>query len=271
MSSCLTVRKSNALINAGYNFTTTEKRLVLMAIAQGKGNISDLHEITALEFAEIYKIKPESAYEALREAAKQLFERRFSWIEKTQKGNTKHIQSRWVSRVAYVDGEGVVEIRFSEDVLPLLTELKERFTAYDLKNIAHLSYYSIRLYELLIAWRSTKKTPIFKLENFREQLGILPDEYPRMTNFKQRVLDLAINQINEHSNITVKYKQHKKGRKISGFSFTYKMKSKAKKIASVKPRRQNITKEEAANMAHAGESWSDLIKRLSSDYNITNL
>jgi plasmid replication initiation protein len=41
-----------------------------------------------------------------------------------------------------------------------------------------------------------------------------------MERFKTSVLELAIKQINEHTDITVKYEQHKRGRSISGFSFT---------------------------------------------------
>ena len=42
-----------------------------------------------------------------------------------------------------------------------------------------------------------------------------------MTDFKKRVLDIAVDQINELSNIRIKVIQHKKGRSISGFSFTF--------------------------------------------------
>ena len=47
-----------------------------------------------------------------------------------------------------------------------------------------------------------------------------------MTDFKKRVLDLGIEQINEHTDITAKYKQIKKGREIVGFEFSFKEKSK---------------------------------------------
>jgi plasmid replication initiation protein len=56
--------------------------------------------------------------------------------------------------------------------------------------------YSSRLYELLIQWRSTK-TPIINLEDFRAQLGIEENQYKLMSDFKKRVLDLAINDINK--------------------------------------------------------------------------
>ena len=47
-----------------------------------------------------------------------------------------------------------------------------------------------------------------------------------------RVLDPAIKQINEHTDITVKVEQHKTGRTISGFSFKFKQKQQPKKLDS---------------------------------------
>ena len=82
-------------------------------------------------------------------------------------------------------------------------------------------------------WKSVGKTPLYELEKFREQLGIGVNEYPRMEPFKRRVLHVAIDQINDYSDIIVKYTQHKDGRSISGFSFNFEHKK--KKTIDVKP------------------------------------
>ncbi|HAL9344339.1 TPA: replication initiation protein, partial [Escherichia coli] len=84
--------------------------------------------------------------------------------------------------------------------------------------------------ELLIAWRTTGKVPELELSEFRNRLGIASNEYTAMNNFKSRVLEPSIKQINEHTDITVTYEQHKKGRTITGFSFRFKQKQQAKKI-----------------------------------------
>ena len=102
---------------------------------------------------------------------------------------------------------------------------------YELQQVSRLtSSYAIRLYELLIQWRSAGKTPIYDLALFRQQLGVEAHQYKTMSNFKTYVLDFALSQINELTDITTKYEQHKKGRSISGFSFTFKQ----KKDASIK-------------------------------------
>jgi plasmid replication initiation protein len=82
-------------------------------------------------------------------------------------------------------------------------------------------------------WKSVGKTPLYELKKFREQLGIGVNEYPRMEPFKRRVLHVAIDQINDSSDIVVTYEQHKDGRYISGFSFNFEHKK--KKTIDVKP------------------------------------
>ena len=68
---------------------------------------------------------------------------------------------------------------------------------------------------------------MLKLAELRFKFGLLDGEYPRMDNFKKRVLDIAVSEINENTDITTSYEQHKQGRKIIGFTFTIKQKSTA--------------------------------------------
>ena len=227
------VVKDNALINASYNLEVTEQRLILLAIINARetqqGITSDSKlEIHASDYANQFNVKKETAYEALKNAVNNLFERQFSFKETTKKG-VGIVRSRWVSRIKYIDDSAILEITFAPDVVPLITRLEQHFTSYQLKQVSQLtSKYAIRLYELLIAWREIGKVPKIELSEFREKLGIGADEYKAMNHFKSRVLEPSIKQINEHTDITVTYEQHKKGRIISGFSFKFKQKKQPK-------------------------------------------
>ena len=57
-------------------------------------------------------------------------------------------------------------------------------------------------------------------------MGVLDAEYQRMYDLKKYVLEPSLKQINEHTDITASYEQHKKGRTITGFSFKFKQKKK---------------------------------------------
>lgn len=231
------VVKDNALINASYNLETAEQRLIMLAVINaretGQGITADSKlEIHASDYAKHFNVSTDAAYKVMKEAVNNLFERKFSYVAEYKKtGKTGVVRSRWVSRVFYVDSLAILEITFAPDVVPLVTRLEEHFTSYQLKQVSNLtSKYAIRLYELLIAWREVGKTPQIELSEFRQKIGVENGEYERMHHFKARVLEPAIKQINEHTDITASYEQHKRGRTISGFSFRFKQKQQAKKI-----------------------------------------
>lgn len=262
------VKKHNALVNASYTISLAEQRLILLAVAIADGNPERIEEQTvyAQDYADQWGVSLKTAYEAMQYAASQLFERRFTFQQETPKG-LKTTISRWVSHVSYIEGEGSVSLAFAPHVQPLLCDLKEKFTHYALEQIADLtSVHAVRLYEMLMSWRSTGKTPVISVAELRRRLGIEDHEYARMTDFKRWVLNFAIEQVNEHTDITASYQQYKRGRSISGFEFSFKPKAAPAKAGDDKPKRQKITKRQAEAMAHPGESYPDLYKRLSRDY-----
>lgn len=236
------VVKDNALINASYNLELTEQRLIMLAIINaresGQGITADSKlEIHASDYAKLFNVSIDASYKALKEAVNNLFNRQFSYTaEYKRTGKTGVVRSRWVSRIFYVDDLALLEITFAPDVVPLITRLEEHFTKYEAKQVAHLtSKYATRLYELLIAWREVGKVPQLELSEFRNRLGLVDSEYTAMSDFKKRVLEPSIKQINEHTDITVTYEQHKKGRIISGFSFKFKQKQQPKVEAKRDP------------------------------------
>ena len=238
------VVKTNRLNQAFQVLSLAEFHIVQLAIVDardtGTGLTTDMPlRIDALRYADVFGTTRQNAYMRMKEAEETLFNRRFSFFDE----DGKLVKSRWISQVKYLDNEGAIEIVFTPAVVQGISRIngvKEFFTQYLLSQTAQLkSVYSSRLYELLIQWRSTEKTPIINLEDFRAQLGIEENQYKLMSDFKKRILDLAINDINEKTDIKVTYQQHKKGRSISGFSFNFKQKKSAKQ--SVESRRDQNT------------------------------
>lgn len=229
--------KDNALVEASYTLGLAEQRLILLAIVQaretGQGiNDNSLLRVHAHSYAKQFDIDRGNSYEIIKEASKGLFDRYVTYHDKNPKnGNDRSFHCRWVDKIGYEKDSGTVYLRFTSDVVPLITRLEAKFTSYELEKIAHLdSGYAVRLYELLIQWRKIGKTPVFELQKFRQQLGVEPTQYKTMSNFKKYVLDFAISQINEHTDISVKYEQLKKGRSIAGFTFNFKTKVNPEKI-----------------------------------------
>ena len=185
--------KRQCLMNASYNLDLVEQRLILLAIIEaresGKGiNANDPLTVHAESYINQFGVHRVTAYQALKDACEDLFARQFSYQEINERGNTENVRSRWVSEIRYVDAEATVKLVFSPIVIPLITRLEERFTQYEMQQISDLSTgYAIRLYELLICWRTTGKTPIIELTDFRQKIGVLENTYQAMNDLKKNV------------------------------------------------------------------------------------
>ena len=231
--------KDNALIEASYTLDVVEQRLILLAILEAREQkqliqAGSLLRIHASSYIHQFNVDKSTAYKALKEAVKGLYESGFAYSKADEAtGKIGHYKSRWVDKIGYIDDLGCVELVFASDVIPLITRLEKRFTQYDIEQISGLqSRYAIRLYELLSQWRSVGKTPMLSILELRNKLGLADAEYGRIEAFKRRVLDLAIKQINNLTDITADYEQHKQGRVITGFTFKFKYKTNNKKATS---------------------------------------
>lgn len=258
------VVQSNRLIEASYRLSLTEQQLVLYALVQGRedDNLLPKNEtitIDAKQFAAKFNISDKHVYEMLKEASDRLFDR---WIRiediHPKTGLPRVVKTRWVSDVAYVDGAGLVEFTFAKKVLPYISRLEKEYTSYRLEKIGRMnSAHAVRLYELLVQYLTAGKRT-FDIDELKAALGI-PGEYAAIKDFKLRVIDPAIKQINEHTDIKVKYEQKRTGRFITDLIFTIKSKAEAKP-----PKSKKIVVDDVYIDKHArpGESYDSAKRRL---------
>ena len=241
MSKSDLVVKTNHLNTALQNLSLAEIRIVQLAVVDARETQTGLSTDTPLRidanrYAKAFDTTRQNAYKRMKEAEDTLFNRRFSFID----DDGKLVKSRWISQAKYIDDEGAIELIFTPAVVKGISRIdgaEDFFTSYLLEQTTGMtSNYSVRLYELLVQWKSAKKTPIFELNKFRGQLGLGINEYQRMGNFKNRVLDLAVKEINDTSDLKVSYSQIKKGRTITGFTFTVHEKPQDKPDKAIKQR-----------------------------------
>ena len=219
------VVKDNSLINASYYLSLVEQRLILLGIVEARNNQSQDNEfiIHVNSYISAFGVDDSTAYLTIKEACKRLRGRYFTY-DRLVNGSIEEVESNWIQSIAYATNSSYVKIKFTEAVMPLITNLEKHFTSYQLEQVKDLtSIYAIRLYELLISWKQTKKVEL-SLADLRLKLGVESYRYKTMCNFKAKVLGLAVSQINEHTDITVKYEQVKQGRTITGFKFSFKQK-----------------------------------------------
>lgn len=262
------VIKSNHIINASYRLSLMEQRILLACIAKVSRNkeITDavMYEVTAAEMSELCGIDPKTAYRDLRDASERLYDRSVT-IHKEPDGTDRPLRvqrTRWVQTVAYIESEGRIELRFGKDIIPFINRLSEQFTRYALSDVAKMkSIYSIRVYELIAQWKNSKNEFEIELDELKNLLDI-GDKYSVFSNFKARVLETAVKEINQHTSFDVSYEPRKKVRKIVGLKFKFKEKNTSKGKGKGKTKTNVLTKGEAEKMAKIGESYPELYARL---------
>jgi len=203
----LVVTKSNKLLRATGKISPNERKL--LSICVGKINPNDpviktTFTVTAKEFAERTGIHINNAYDALKDAEKQLFKREITIFEPDPNipGST-HTKMHWLSGVTYHKDESTITIGFGNEIIPHLYHLKTgNFTSYDFENVAYMKgEYSMVLCEYLLQFIDTGYL-VLKYSLLRELLDI-GTKYPEVCDFVKRVIEPAIKEINAESEIYV--------------------------------------------------------------------
>lgn len=215
----LTVTRHNSLIEGCYKLNLNEQRLLYLCVSKldprkvlPKDNA---FTVTAKEFADHFLMDEKIVYKEMEDASKALAER---WVRTTD-GKYRE-QFRWVFGVRYHDNEGKVTLGFSPWVIPYLTNLREQFTSLKLSQISELkSVYSIRLLEFLTQFKATGKF-IIELDRFKERLDI-KNEYKRFYNLKMRVIEPAVKELREKSNLVINWRSIKSGKTIKQLEFIF--------------------------------------------------
>jgi len=258
------VTKANAIVEASYRLTLQEQRLVLFCVAQVDSRIP-LEEqrtftVEATPFRETFGLSSEKVYEELKDAAVRLFERKVTMSD-AQTGQETLL--RWVSMIRYQNRRGRVVLNFSPEMLPFISALKDRFTSYPLESVARLtSTFAIRLFEVLAQYAGLGRRQI-SVEQLRRWLDCV-DSYPRFSEFERWVIAPAVTQLNEGSELRVRYDKIKVGRNVSHFEFVIgrTAATKAKAPPAIMP---SAPPPSAASKNAEREEWEAHMRRLGYD------
>lgn len=223
------VWQANNLIEASHTMTLNERRIIYAAAAlhdpRHPPKIKGTVKFHADDFAEIFglELTGKGRYSELKKAAERLYQRSIETIRDHPRIKTKRVvkHMRWVWMAEYNEHEATVTMGFSPPVLPYLTMLKGEFTRLKLKHIGNIgSQYGLRLYEQCAQWRRVGKFSL-SLQELRDRFG-LGDKYPQVKEVQRWVIQPALAEVNEHTDLRVTVAPQKRGRKIVGFDFTVK-------------------------------------------------
>ena len=213
------VVKSNDLIEARYKLNLNEQKIILYAVTMLDRNKDKFNKISlnVKEFTELIGTTSER-YTEIREVVREL--RKKEIIINT---NESELITGWLSSIDYVKASGMVELEFSEKLIPYLLQLKERFTRYQLKNILSLkNKHSIRIYELMKQYQTIGHRT-FTIDELKELL-MLDEKYTEFKNFNRFVIKQTMEEINEYTDINIDFELIKKGRNVVSIKYIIKSK-----------------------------------------------
>ena len=229
MSKALEIRQHNALTNARYEYSELQLDLLFFLISKLRKDQQDrVYELNIKDLALLTGKKYNAAY--LHKATADMGSRVFEVLTET-----RYRQLWMFQRVDYLLGQGIIEIKLTEDITPYLFDLKENFTSYELASALRLtSKYAKRIYQHCSQWKDLGETKKYDIQEFKMMLGLVDDKGKdkavRMSDFRESVLDVAVKQINEHTELHISYKLEKKVRTYKSIVFTVKRQALAETI-----------------------------------------
>jgi plasmid replication initiation protein len=180
----------NPIINTKLDFTPLQMQIFLEMVAKIHPQDTDFNvlRLDVKEFAEKIGMDNAQIYDNIRVASRGMMK---TIITINEQDGSDYTDLTLLTKSKYWSKKGYVELRFHEDLRPYLLQIKEsQFIKYHIEATRHLKNYAfIKLYWLLIAWKSVKTKP-FDLIWLKQTLE-LDGQYAAFKDFKKRVLEPA--------------------------------------------------------------------------------
>lgn len=213
------VYKANDMIQKGrHELSLQEQRCVLYAISKIKPEDSIFQEYT-FELSDFYRLcgLQGDSYTELKAILIGLKQKTW-WVETAP--NVESTVS-WFNKVRTNRKSGTVTVRFDDDMMPFLLELTKKdkfYTHYQLKYILPMkSQYAIRLYEILKSYQRNNIEWFFDIDKIKKQLNC--ENYKNFYDFRRWVIEPAVAEINEFTDIKIAWDTVKEGRRVARVVF----------------------------------------------------
>lgn len=216
------ITKANSLVEASYNLSLIEFKIVHAAIAKVRVTDEEFYVISfkVKELAEVCNIRMTDSWTGIRKAIENIMKKVLSF--ETEEG--KQVITHWFSNATYTPGSGFLELKIHSALEPVLLNLQKRFTSIKLSELSKFdSLYSARIYELLYQYKKIGVRQV-EIESFKKMLQITSKAYSEFSNIRIRIIEPAIAEINEKTNYEIKCEYKKTGRKVTSLNFLIKMK-----------------------------------------------
>jgi plasmid replication initiation protein len=223
MKQDIEVRQANALTNARYEYTETQANIFLVLLSKlRKDSPDDVYQISVTELELLTNKKLN--YKQLRNSTEEMMGRVHK-VHTYHNGKEVFRQLVLFKRIDYILGTGTIELEFNEYAIPYLFDLKNNFTSFQVHAALNLpSKHAKRIYQICSQWKDKGQTRKVAILDLKKTLGLADDkgkeEYTIFAMFKKKVLDVAVKQINEKTDLRIDYQLEKVGRAFQNVFFT---------------------------------------------------
>ena len=233
------VVQANPLIEARKEMNVSEMRLFVLGLQGVKPHIKDntVHDVcfheTIIPYSDLTELFGNEYNGNITNLKKQVKKASQCVIELSSENGGFGFASIY-RKIKYEPNKGLI-IHFNDELKPYILELvNQAYTRYKVKAFFSLSSsYAWRILESLLEYQGFLKKgekQIFwetDIETLRFRLNVPDGLYAgKMCNFRSRILDLPIKEINEKTDYYVWYDVQKTGRKVTGFKIWLKLKNK---------------------------------------------
>ena len=223
----LKVYKDHNLNKADFgNFTHNDYQIFLILVTKIGGvdevgkylqpeNLKLEYELSAYEFSKTFNTDIRSVYKYLKRCVDKLMKTDIK-IETPDKITRINI----CSKAEYNKNKGTIAIKFTEDIMPYLAQVKEKFILYNLKEISNFrSLYTTRLYELLQGFKETGWM-LISIQQLRRSFSV-GDKFKLYKDLKKRTFGHASQEINKVYDLGLYFEELKQGRKVVAIKFFF--------------------------------------------------
>jgi plasmid replication initiation protein len=229
-SKTLKTYKNKKLNTANFgNFTHTDYQVFLHLISK-IGGVNEVgkylqpeqlqreHVLTAKEFNEVFSADIDNSYKFLKKSVDKLMK---TDLTITRNESSELWRINVCSMAKYSKTEGRIIVKFTDDIMPYLSQVRKKFVLYNLKEVANFgSLYTTRLYELIQEFKDTGYM-LKSVEKLRDIFAV-GDSFKLYSDFKKRTFDHACKEINNNHELNLGYEEIKEGRKVIAVKFVFK-------------------------------------------------
>lgn len=218
--------RDNRLVRSSYWLTPAEKRFVYWLFWSYNQTGSREQVVSITELAKFCEIEGNSIYRTMYEVAHRL-QGRVVVIWDVAEGAPSFVN--FTEKITPDLGKGTIKVVVHSALEPLLKDLQKDFTITALETAVRLSsFYAMRLYDLALCHRYRSQGVLYSVEELKAELGVLElgrknksqieireDRYPVWKQFKQKVLDRAVAEVNEKTDVEVSIETVKTGKRVT--------------------------------------------------------